>query len=55
MYIFRQVSTDIILNTVVWSDDSNLFVMWMNRVQNESVLVQYEVEDTAKIIKVSFE
>ncbi|XP_025425520.1 venom dipeptidyl peptidase 4-like isoform X2 [Sipha flava] len=43
------VSTDIILNTVVWSDDTNLFVIWMNRVQNTSYLVHYLVtEDFAE-------
>lgn len=47
------VSPDIILNTVIWSDDSNLFVMWMNRVQNESSLVHYFVEDTVESKNVS--
>lgn len=47
------VSTDIILNTVLWSDDTNLFVIWMNRVQNESALVHYSVTDTAEIKNVS--
>lgn len=47
------VSTDIILNTVLWSDDTNLFVIWMNRVQNESALVHYSVIDSAEIKKVS--
>ncbi|VVC29748.1 Hypothetical protein CINCED_3A012805 [Cinara cedri] len=42
-------SDDIILNTVIWSDDSNLFVMWMNRVQNESVLVHYSIGNTAQL------
>lgn len=50
---FSAVSSDFILNTVVWSDDSNLFVIWMNRVQNESSLVHYFVADTVESKNVS--
>lgn len=50
---YRSKSSDIILNTVVWSDDNNLFVMWMNRVQNESTLVHYFVADSVDSKNVS--
>lgn len=50
---YSSVSSDIILNTVVWSDDTNLFVIWMNRIQNESSLVHYLVSDSAEIKNVS--
>ncbi|XP_050526616.1 venom dipeptidyl peptidase 4-like isoform X2 [Daktulosphaira vitifoliae] len=36
---------DLILNNVLWSDDSNLFINWMNRVQNETRLAHYIVSD----------
>jgi len=46
------VTKDIILNTVIWSDDTNLFAMWMNRVQNKSYLVHYSVVNSAESINV---
>ncbi|XP_022174012.1 venom dipeptidyl peptidase 4 isoform X2 [Myzus persicae] len=46
------VTKNIILNTVVWSDDTNLFAMWMNRIQNKSYLVHYSVVNSAETIQV---
>ncbi|CAI6356937.1 unnamed protein product [Macrosiphum euphorbiae] len=46
------VTKNIILNTVVWSDDTNLFAMWMNRIQNKSYLVHYSVFNSAESVNV---
>ncbi|KAE9544117.1 hypothetical protein AGLY_001806 [Aphis glycines] len=46
------VTKDIILYTVQWSDDTNLFTFWMNRVQNKTYLVHYSVVDSAESINV---
>ncbi|XP_050438092.1 venom dipeptidyl peptidase 4 isoform X2 [Adelges cooleyi] len=44
------IPLDFILNTVLWSDDANLFVIWMNRIQNEAQLVHYVLDkNTVKI------
>jgi len=47
-------SNETILYSVEWSDDDNLFVMWMNRIQNESHLVHYHIiNNTVEVMEVS--
>ncbi|XP_050530532.1 venom dipeptidyl peptidase 4-like isoform X2 [Daktulosphaira vitifoliae] len=45
----KDFSKEVILKNVLWSDDSNIFVLWMNRIQNEAQLVHYIVNDTIDI------
>ncbi|XP_050439500.1 venom dipeptidyl peptidase 4-like [Adelges cooleyi] len=42
-------TNEVILKNVFWSDDSTLFALWMNRIQNEARLVRYVINDTVEI------
>lgn len=54
LIIILLCSDETILYKVIWSNDENLFAMWMNRFQNESHLVHYHVtDDTVKVKEVS--
>lgn len=47
----KQYTNETILYTVGWSGDEHLFVMWMNRIQNESHLVHYHISNNTAEVK----
>ncbi|VVC36524.1 Dipeptidylpeptidase IV, N-terminal domain,Peptidase S9, prolyl oligopeptidase, catalytic [Cinara cedri] len=48
-------TNETILDTVIWSGDEHLYVMWMNRIQNESHLVHYYISNNSVEVRETME